>query len=348
MFIQRRKKRFDEEGDEDLPPKNRPFKLKTAQPDPPPEPTPPPSPRPTPPPKPPKPPPQPTPKPLAMLTDEEGLDRAYASDTNLYLDEAGTLFVSGSKGGPLDNDWMENYRDFGGGLLKKFETTAEKMATGDAVGAFKTLANPTQFDVSQEARYKEVDAFMKANPGKVKNMVGHSKGSAVIDQYMREHPDFKGKARIYSTPSDDLAGREKIKDFLNTTRQERDDYYKDRPWFQRAVNAVQDKEQDFLEWATGLDQVKGSKERGITRIANTGDFAGILDSSADRYTHGNPFKYLSGGGPHDYHEGIAQYNAGFNEAKTDRPGGFDTGYRMPFNQTPMTQTKNVGTTISAS
>ena len=92
-----------------------------------------------------------------MLTDEEGLDRAYASDTNLYLDESGTLFVSGSKGGPFDNDWMENYRDFGGGILKKFETTAEKMATGDSVGAFKTLANPTQFDVSQEARYKDTE-----------------------------------------------------------------------------------------------------------------------------------------------------------------------------------------------
>jgi hypothetical protein len=189
---------------------------------------------------------------------------------------------------------------------------------------------------------------MKANPGKVKNMVGHSKGSAVIDQYMREHADFKGKARIYSTPNDDLMGREKIKDFLDTSRKERDDYYKDRPWFQRAVNAVQDKGQDLLEWATGFDQVKGSKERGITKIANTGDFAAMLDSSADRYTHGNPFKYVMGGGPHDYHEGIAQYNAGFDEAKTDRPGGFDTGYKMPFNQTPMTQTKNVGTTISAS
>ena len=38
MFIQRRKKRFDEGGDEDLPKKNRPFKLKTARP-----PTPPPN-----------------------------------------------------------------------------------------------------------------------------------------------------------------------------------------------------------------------------------------------------------------------------------------------------------------
>ena len=119
MFIQRRKKRFDEEGDEDLPPKNRPVKLKTAQPDPPPEPTPTPAPRPTPTPAPkPTPAPQPTPvpKPLAMLSDEEGLDRAYASDTNLYLDEAGTLFVSGTKGGLLGKEWQENYRDFGGGL----------------------------------------------------------------------------------------------------------------------------------------------------------------------------------------------------------------------------------------
>ena len=159
MFIQRRKKRFDEEGDEDLPPKNRPFKLKTARHDPPPEPTPPPSPAPrptpppqpkppSPPPKPPKPAPQPTPvpKPLAMLSDEEGLDRAYASDTNLYLDEAGTLFVSGTKGGLLGKEWQEKYRDFGGGLLKKFGATAEQMATGDAIGAFSTLANPTQFD----------------------------------------------------------------------------------------------------------------------------------------------------------------------------------------------------------
>ena len=98
-----------------------------------------------------------------------------------------------------------------------------------------------------------------------------------------------------------------------------------------------------------MDKVKGSKERGITRIANTGDFAAILDSSADRYEHGNPFNYLMGGGPHDYHDGIAQYKMGFDEPKTtDRPGGFDPGYRMPYNQTPMTQTKTIGATISAS
>jgi hypothetical protein len=192
---------------------------------------------------------------------------------------------------------------------------------------------------------------MKANPGKVKNMVGHSKGSAVIHQWKENNPDFKGKARLYSTPYDDLAGQEKIKEWMNDMRQERDDYYKDRPWFQRAVNAVQDKEQDLVEWVTGLDTVKTSKERGEERIANEGDIAAIFDSSAERYQHGNPFKYLAGAGPHDFHEGVAQYKMGFDEPKTtwtDRPGTFNSGYRMPFNQTPMTQTKTPGTTISVS
>jgi hypothetical protein len=247
-----------------------------------------------------------------MLNDQDGLDRAYASDSNLYLDGAGTLFVSGTKGHLWGKEWQENYRDFGGGLLKKFETTGLKMAQGEVKGAFNTLANPTVFDVSQEDRDKQLDAFMKANPGGVKNTVGHNKGSAVIDQYMREHADYKGKARFYSTPIDDLMGREKLEDFLNTSRQERDNYFKDKTWIERAANTVQDNEQDLLEWATGFDTVKGSKERGITRISNTGDFAAILDSSADRYMHTNPFNYLMGGGPHDYHEGIAQFTAGFD------------------------------------
>jgi hypothetical protein len=90
---------------------------------------------------------------------------------------------------------------------------------------------------------------------------------------------------------------------------------KDKSWIEGAANAVQYKEQDLLEWATGSDKVKGSKERGITRISNTGDFAGILVNSADRYQHTNPFNYLMGGGPH-YHEGIAQYKQLGQEAST--------------------------------
>ena len=77
----------------------------------------------------------------------------------------------------------------------------------------------------------------------------------------------------------------------------------------------------------GLDGVTGMKERGEERIANEGDFATLLDRSATRTQHGNPLAYLSGGGPHDYHEGVAQFNVGFDLPSSDRPGGADASYR---------------------
>ena len=69
------------------------------------------------------------------------------------------------------------------------------------------------------------------------------------------------------------------------------------------------------------------KERGESRLANAGDFAALLDSSADRCGHPNPFAHLSSGGPHDYHEGIASFTSGFDKPETDRPGEADPNYR---------------------
>lgn len=264
-------------------------------------------------------------------TDETGLDKAYASDTNLYLDSGGTLYVAGTKGHFWDKEWNENYRDFGEPLVNKLGVTVTKGLQGDVLGAIRSFTDQSTVNVSKQDRYIQLDTYMKANPGKVKNFVGHSKGSAVIDQWLRDNPEFKGKARLYSTPYDDPLGKEKIKDWLNDARKQRDDYFSDKTFIEKAANTVQDKEQDLLEWYTGFDKVVGMKERGVTRIANTGDVAAILDSSAERYDHPNPFKYLSGGGPHDYHEGIARYTSGFGASVSNRPGGFDTNYRIPFN-----------------
>jgi hypothetical protein len=289
----KKKKRFDEEGDEVLPQKNRPFKLKNSSSGSTPKP--------------------PTPEQNPGLTDEEGSDKAYASDTNLHLDGDGTLFVSGTKGSLIGKEWLENYRDFGIPLVEKLGAAAALVEAGDMHGAYAVALNPTQFDVSQQDRYKQLDAFMKANPGKVKNMVGHSKGSAVIDNWIRNNPDWKGQSRLYSTPYDDPLGRERIKDWLNDSRKQRAELVKDMPWFIKAGNWLKDREQDAFEYLTGLDQVKGVHERGETRIANYGDFAAFLDNSADRYTHPDPWHYISGGGPHDYHTDIAKRMKGFGQ-----------------------------------
>jgi hypothetical protein len=75
----------------------------------------------------------------------------------------------------------------------------------------------------------------------------------------------------------------------------------------------------------GLDAIQPVK--GETRIANNFDPAAMLDGSAERYDHPDPFKYISGGGPHDYHEGIARFTSGFDNTSTTRPGNTDTNYR---------------------
>jgi hypothetical protein len=69
------------------------------------------------------------------------------------------------------------------------------------------------------------------------------------------------------------------------------------------------------------------RERGEESIANEGDFATLRDRSAARTQHGSPLAYIGGGGPHDYHEGVARFNVGFDQPSSDRPGGADASYR---------------------
>jgi hypothetical protein len=102
----------------------------------------------------------------------------------------------------------------------------------------------------------------------------------------------------------------------------------------------------------GLDGVVGMQERGETRIANEGDFATLLDRSAEHVQHGNPMAYLVNGGPHDFHEGVARFNVGFGEPNMrDRPGDPDPSYSLPVGgagtfSAPQTKTPDTGPWIT--
>ena len=111
-----------------------------------------------------------------LYTDSESLDMAYGDQSNMFLDPQGTLFVSGTKGGFLGQEWIENYKTMGVPLIQKM------------------LGMPSDYSIEENERYTQIDDFVKAHPGQVKNMVGHSKGSAVVDVWMKSHPDFEGKA----------------------------------------------------------------------------------------------------------------------------------------------------------
>lgn len=233
-------------------------------------------------------------------TDESGLDKAYADASNLHLDSNGTLFVAGTKGNFLGSEWIENYKTMGVPLLENM------------------LGIPATYNIEDNERYKQMDHFIKMHPGQVKNLVGHSKGGAVIHTWMKNNPDFKGQSRIYSTPYEDFLGKEKAKSNIEYAR----------GLYNKVTDSnTFDKGVDKLENIFGLDKVETVK--GETRIANVGDPAAFLDGSAERYTHQNPLSYLKGGGPHDYHEGIARLTSGFGISNTiqDKPGtDYDPNY----------------------
>ncbi len=211
------------------------------------------------------------------VTDAEGLDRAYDSSGSIIASgEVG--YIAGTKGGFLDNDWLQNYKRIG-----------LQFITGNKV------------HVEQTDRYKQAQAFLFKHP-EVKILVGHSLGGAVVLELKKDHPDLTG--RIYGTPYYDPYGMDKIKDTFDTMRKQRDDYYKDKLFVEKAVNWVYDREQDLFEKITGLDQYKGTD--GVERYRSLGDPVAMFDNSANTSIQPNPFKYNTL--THDYHDEASQHS----------------------------------------
>ena len=246
-------------------------------------------------------------------TDAEGLASAYASSSDLFLDPQGTLHVSGTKGSLIGADWIENYMTMGEPLVENI------------------LGGSAKYRLQDNEMYKQVDDFHKAHPGEVKNMVGHSKGAAVIDVWMKDHPEWTGKARLYGTPYEDVLGKEEWKDRLNTFNTVRKAEYEADPWKNPIEKWLEDKVVEKGASLLGLDQVKGMSERNEKRIAGYGDPVAALDTSAQVIYDPDWWKKPFQGFGHDYHT-IAAGFAGFDGDGSglnhrDRPEGTDQNYR---------------------
>ena len=95
-------------------------------------------------------------------------------------------------------------------------------------------------NVEDTKMYKALDQYMKDNPGQVDNCVAHSKAGSVVEKWMANHPEWQGYARLCGTPHVDPIGSERLKDFLNQSRKERNDYYKDSNFLVRGANWILD------------------------------------------------------------------------------------------------------------
>ena len=300
--VRRKRRQFDEDADW-LPQKDRLFVLKQP-----------------PPPPPPPPPPHPSiPAQKTRTTDKEGLDRAYKTDNGFYRDPEGTLHVAGTRGGLLESDWIENYKVYGPGLVNKLGDMLGKLESGKINGSdFLSTGQP--FDIESTVQYKALNEYMKDNPNEVKNFTAHSKGASVVETWMQNNPSFTGHARFWGKPHIDVLGSEKFKDFLNQTREDRHEFYTNNfwgpSWLGQAADDFENKRQDFTEWLTGFDNVKGMKEKHQLRITGPMDPVTVLDNSATEITDPTWVNHLSQGGGH-YYGNIADLYAGFNGADGD-------------------------------
>ena len=243
------------------------------------------------------------------ITHAEGLDRAYASSSNLATGPDGTVYVSGTKGGLLGREWMENYFTMGVPLV------------------VNALGGKMDYPIEDNERYNEFDQYMAAHASETPEVAAHSKGSAVVERWQKNHPEWKGQIVEYSTPTEDIFGKQELKDRLNSFNALRNAEYEGQTWKNPVEKWLEDKVVDKGASLLGLDQVKGLRERNVRRIAGDWDPAAMLDASAERVYDPDWYKKADKGFGHDYHYIANRYSG---SAPKDRPGGTDPNYRsMP-------------------
>ena len=180
-----RKKRFDEEGSEVLPAKNRPFKLKARM---------------------------PTPNAPSVLDDgkavksdplkgdaityAQGLERAYEQG-DAYA-KGKSLFIAGSH---TAKDWFDDFTK-----IPKYQYVPPGFfpvidAMNSKVGRYFLGTG----DLTQSTRYKAAEKALRANPN-IEEVVGHSLGGAVALELQKHHPNLR--TLTYGAPVCDSLGKD--------------------------------------------------------------------------------------------------------------------------------------------
>ena len=231
------------------------------------------------------------------ITDEEGLNRATSSDNSVYI-YGDTLYIAGTKGGIMGREWGQNMEYIAKPIVKGlFQNNLDKI---QAFGTFlapelapeialakgalelgksqqgKGAADETRVRIDLTDRYKQAIQAMEANP-QIKKVVGFSVGGMTALELKKKYQDLTGS--VYGTPAYDPFAKELIKDHLNETRKGID-YRYDNSLLGRAGKYYDNKVQDAVEMALGLNDVKTMKDTGINRYRQAGDLLTSLDNSA--------------------------------------------------------------------
>lgn len=234
------------------------------------------------------------------ISDAEGLRRAYASDSNIYIFK-GILYVAGTKGGVFGSDMRENVRYIGVPniesaivsnvtQLAKTATTVlfpgEQLAANIGFGIDMAAERYSMKDEMKDltpaieslSRFKDAEQAYLANKDYIQRVVGDSSGGAVIEALKSKYPEIIG-GNGYGSPIVDVFGRSKIKGFLQNEREARNAAYSDK-WFNKPEKIVNNVYQDVVETALGLEGIKTTKDTGIEQHRTAFDPVASLNNSA--------------------------------------------------------------------
>jgi hypothetical protein len=254
------------------------------------------------------------------ISDAEGLKRATDSDDSVYI-YGDTLYISGTKGPIYGKEWRQNMEYIAKPIVKGLvQNNLDKV---QAIGSFlapefipeMAMArgfieagkfqegksnDETKIRVDLTDRYKQALTSMEANP-QIKKVVGFSVGGMTALELKKNYQDLTGN--VYGTPYYDALGKESIKDQLNKEREIRENTY-GKSLLNQPAKYVDNKIQDAVEMALGLNDVKTMKETGINRFRQGGDILTSLDNSA--ITSVNATNLINPIKAHNYQEQASQ------------------------------------------
>ncbi len=123
------------------------------------------------------------------LSDKEGLERAYKNNVNNIYVAGDTMYISGTKHAESLLDTLAN---------PSYDNITDHYRRGHYQDVWDDLKIPL-YMTNKSERYRNVQEELDKNPN-IKNVVGHSLGSAVAYEAQKRYPDRNLNVVAYSAP----------------------------------------------------------------------------------------------------------------------------------------------------
>ena len=128
-----------------------------------------------------------------IISDAEGLKRSTNETDGIYR-YGDTVYISGTRGGPLDHEWTHNFKYIAKPIITDI---------GSKILGLKSITEKPDIELNKIDRVKNTLNYLNNNPD-VKKVVGFSVGGIASDVAKQQYKDLRGN--VYGTPSINFLG----------------------------------------------------------------------------------------------------------------------------------------------